>query len=419
MDGLDVTELSCTDDLHMPAGVIAGLEKRCAAAFGARDSLLLVNGSTAGNIAMLLSLGIGKRVLLGRNCHKSVLSGVALAGHEAVGIFPDEYGVISSNTVAAALDEHPCDAVYLTSPTYDGRVLDIDSIADIVHSHGALLFVDCAHGAHFAFSDSLPKPPTASDAWVVSCHKTMNALTQSAVLNLGGGCPYSVASVRRMLSLVQSSSPSYKLMLSIEKAIEHADGWTEHALRIAEFRKRLSSLPAVTLAGKATAYGFDETRLSISVNGMSGYRLGEAFEAFGIYPEMCDMTSVTLITAPCDPDEWYDRLFDLLHALNDKHLGDAPNKASCPLPTLGEVVTDVRTAILGAARAVPLEDSVGLVSAQAVGIYPPGIATFYPGERISHEAVALLTEHKRLGAKLFGVVDDAVLVCDNGRDVGK
>lgn len=424
LDPLDVTELPGTDNLHRPTEAIKELESRCAKAFCARDSLLLVNGSTAGNIGMLMSIGNGKRVLLGRNCHKSGLSGIAIAGHDAVGLYPDEFGIVSPADVANALDEAaknaPCDAVFITSPTYMGRVCDIDAIAKVVHDRGALLFVDCAHGAHFSFSKLLPAPPTAADAWVISCHKTLNALTQTAVLNLGESFPYSVAYVRRLLGIIQSTSPSYKLMLSIENAIEHADGWTEHVLRMREFRKRLTTLPEIELEHTDTAFDFDVTRLTLSVRGMIGYHLGALLESRGIFPEMCDVYSATFITAPCDPDFWYERLFDELRTICTAHTNDAPLLDSyVPYAMGGEKVMDVRSAMLSGTSIRPLDSSIGCVSAQAVGIYPPGIATLYPGERISREAVKLLTEQAALGAELFGtVLDGQVVIVDEGENAG-
>ena len=96
---------------------------------------------------------------------------------------------------------------------------------------GALLFVDAAHGAHFPFSQALPQNPAGfADAWVNSAHKTLNALGQAALLHIGPRMP--VFAVQRALSLVQTSSPSYLLLASLDWArytAELNDCWTTTA----------------------------------------------------------------------------------------------------------------------------------------------------------------------------------------------
>ncbi|MDY3308487.1 MAG: aminotransferase class V-fold PLP-dependent enzyme, partial [Eubacteriales bacterium] len=208
----DVTELAMTDDLNEPCGVIAFLETELAGIYSAKHSIMLVNGSTTGNIAMLASIGQSKRILLARDCHKSALAGAALAGHEVISLFPDtELSVITPESVEAALSESSFDAVFITSPTYYGQCCDVDAIADIVHAHGCKLFVDSAHGAHFPFSEQLPCSPDKSDAWGVSCHKTLPSFTQTAILNIGASSDIDPKEMQKYVSLIQSSSPSYIL----------------------------------------------------------------------------------------------------------------------------------------------------------------------------------------------------------------
>lgn len=406
---LDVTELPGLDDLHSPSGAIAELERRFADMYGAKSSFLLVNGSTAGNIAMLLSIGQGKRVLLARNAHKSALSGIALAGHDVVSLFPsDEFGTVTAQDVKTALKKEAADAVFITSPTYFGLTADISAIAQAAHENGALLLVDAAHGSHFPFSDALPEPPFAADAWTASCHKTMNAFTQSAVLNIGANSGLDPGNVHRLLTLIQSSSPSYLLMLSLENAIDDFSGWNEHCKRIMTVRSRLEEIAGVSLVKRGNAYEQDITRIVFSVDGATGYDVSRALQERGIFPEMSDMSYVVLITTPADPDEWYQRLFTALNAIAGglKRAGGAVRTA-LPQSIPGEKCVSVRTAVLGECEAVPLELAAGRVCAQAVGIYPPGIALTLPGERISRETIGIIESRLASGASIFGM--------DNGR----
>ncbi|MCH5278734.1 MAG: aminotransferase class V-fold PLP-dependent enzyme [Christensenellaceae bacterium] len=429
---LDVTELTDTDDLHSPKGVLLGLEKRYASLYGAKASLLLINGSTAGNIAMLMSLGCGKRILLARNCHRSALSGIALAGHDVISIFPSETsGAITPEQVDAVLNKSPADAVFITSPTYCGVCCDVKGIAAATHRHGALLFVDSAHGAHFPFSELLPPAPVDADAWVVSCHKTLNAFTQTAVLHIGQSNPILADEMRRMLSLVQSSSPSYPLMLSLENAIDNIGDWNAHCKRIQLLRNRISAMDGIHLFETGDNSRQDITRLVFGADGITGYELGAFLEGNGIFPEMCDMDNAVLITSPNDPEIWYARLIDAL--------GKLPRSSSCQSvscvylsqsyarttesairptgflavknPTnAGKSALSVREAMLGKTELLPLDTAEGRISAQAVGIYPPGVATLFPGEVIEQSAIDILKLNISLGAKLFGTVDGMVSV---------
>ncbi|MCR5809229.1 MAG: aminotransferase class V-fold PLP-dependent enzyme [Clostridiales bacterium] len=398
----DVTEVAGTDNLHSPHEAILESERLCAAAMGAEDAFFLVSGSTAGNLAMLMLLGCGKRVLLGRNCHKSVINGLAVAGHEAVPLIPDEDGIVTAEKVDEALSAAHCDAVFITSPTYRGAVSPIAEIAEAAHSHGALLFVDCAHGAHFAFSGKLPDIPAEADAWCVSCHKTLDAYTQTALLLTGASCPFSRERVQNTLNMFQSTSPSYPLMMSIEASVlAHAD-WDEHADRIMRVREKLASISGVRLIDAAAPYQ-DLTRLNIGVSGIRGRELEAKLIEAGIYAEMADSECVTLITTPSDKDEWYEKLISAIEALpreNDLHdnSGHSINKEIRP----GERKVTVREAVTGDTEKVPIAESVGRICAGAAGCYPPGTAILFPGEIITRANADLLLSEAEDGAELFG-----------------
>ena len=401
LNALDVTELSGTDNLHSPHGAILESESLCAKAQGARDAFFLVNGSTAGNLAMLFAAGTGKRILLGRNCHKSVINGLAAAGQYAVPLFPDENGVFSPDAVRSALELTPCSAVFITSPTYRGAVSPIADIAAVCREMGALLLVDAAHGAHFAYSDKLPTVPSEADMWCVSTHKTLFAMTQSALLLAGKSCPLARGEIQRALNIFQSTSPSYEIMLSIESAVLEPHDWDAHIARLRGIRCRIGNVPGARLLGESGADKQDVTRLNIAFSGMTGYSLGSALEAREVFPEMADRECVTLITSPDDPDEWYSRLIEALEELEPG--GDAPNAAFDAAPLCGERVCSVREAVTGACENVPVGNAAGRICAGAAGCYPPGTAILFPGEIIKVEAAHRLMLEKAAGAELFGL----------------
>lgn len=439
----DVTELNVTDDLYRSDGALKRLRARFASFYSAKASFLLVNGATAGNIAMLLSLGSGKRMLLGRDCHCSALSGIALADHKAVSVFPDaKKGVITAETVEKVFQtaEAPFEAVFLTSPNYYGKVLDIERIAKMIHSHGALLFIDAAHGAHFPYSELLPENPSCADAWVVSCHKTLGSLTQTAVLNLGFSNPSAPEKMLEILSLIQTSSPSFILMRSLENALDRPFDWNAHIKRLIAFRKRLNGIKGLSVEGNRKLFSsfrkhldFDLTRLVFSFAGINGFALNKYLEERGIYAEMSDAESVVLITSPADPAEWYERLYNALSEFSDTAAKDqssaygnaAGEKAGNPQITDSVLKaetnisdfdfphiqkTGVREALLGNSHNIPLSEADGKICARAVGVYPPGTAILFPGEEIAKTAVSVIQRYKEMGAELFGLENDMISV---------
>ena len=406
---LDVTEVAGTDNLHCPSGPILESENLASHVFGAKQAYFLVNGSSAGNLAMLSLLKPGSRVLLGRNCHKSAISGLALAGMDHSPVYPDENGAYSVETIANALDKEPCCAVLITSPAYNGVVSPINEIAKAVHERGALLFVDCAHGAHFAFSDRLPDVPSAADAWCVSTHKTLSALTQTALLLIGESAPFEREKVQRILGLYQSTSPSYEFMLSIESAVLTPGDWNSHVSRIERLREALSAIPEIKLLALCDIKKYDLTRLYIEKAGMNGYALARYLEEERIICEMADSRAVTLITTPDDPDEWYERL---IRALSRLKLTQSPfgSFRSRLERSRGAKVKSVREAVMGETEQQPLESAAGRVCASAVGCYPPGVAILFPGELITEEAVRYLCSEAASGAELFGTLNGTVTV---------
>ncbi len=409
LDPLDVTEVPGTDNLHSPSYAILESERRAAELLKAKDAFYLVNGSSVANLVMLSLLGSGKRVLLGRNCHKSAINGLAFASHEAYPLFPNENGVFSPHEIAQRLDETRCHAVFITSPTYRGYVSPIDEIAYECHKRGALLFVDCAHGAHLAFSDELPPVPTAADMWCVSSHKTLSAMTQTALLLTGESCPFPRNRIQRVLNMFQSTSPSYPLMLSIESSVLGHLNWDWQVRRIREVTERLRTIDGVKLFG-ADDPMHDITRVNIGLEGVTGYELGRRLEAAGVYPEMDDLECVTLITTPADRDEWYERLIKVLASIPCRRDVTVYHTNVIKERICGETVMTVRDAVMGEQETVDLHDALGRVSAHAVGCYPPGIAILFPGERISERAIGLIDSEKFGGADIFGLDNGGVVV---------
>lgn len=303
---IDATEIEGTDDLHDPEGVILEAQRKAAAFFGAEESFFLVGGSTVGNLALILTVcrEPGDILIVQRNVHKSVLNGLMLAGARAVFVAPDSdpgtgLAVLpGESTLEQALARYPeARGVFVTRPNYYGMGRSIRETARICHEREVPLLVDEAHGAHYGLHPALPASALAegADGVVQSTHKMLAAMTMGAMLHVQGGL-LDRGLLRRRLAMVQSSSPSYPIMASLDlaRSVTQSRGEAAFAPALqaaAQIRRELERLPRFGfvrpelpdgLAADAAAAG---SRVERPVPAAHGH--GEAFGggASGAYAE--------------------------------------------------------------------------------------------------------------------------------------
>ena len=222
---IDVTEIPGFDDLHNPEGVLRETTDLAAKLYDSQKAFLLINGTTVGILAAIgAHTEHGDKILTTVNCHWSTPNAADLFGLEIVYITPDVDEIsgvpcsITPDAIKSALNKNPdIKLIVITSPTYEGVVSDIASIAGIVHNAGLPLLVDSAHGAHLGFSEKFPESSvhTGADIVVMSLHKTLPALTQSSLLHVCSERA-NTDKIKKLLSILQTSSPSYILMASID-----------------------------------------------------------------------------------------------------------------------------------------------------------------------------------------------------------
>lgn len=413
----DVTELSGTDNLHAPQGAIDLAEREMAQAYGTKSSFFVVNGSTSAVQAMILVLEDQDKLLLSRDCHRCAISGAALRGVQTEYIAPryDEAtglpGMVTAKELDLALQKSHATAVLITSPNVYGCCADVAELAETAHRHGALLMVDGAHGAHFPFSPALPAGLGGkADLFAHSQHKTMDALTQAASLHLGE-CRISKEKVRRALAMTETTSPSYLLMVSLDWSVFMARrrDWTRQVSRCIELEKQIESIGGfTTLHGAIPGLGIcerDRTRMVIDVggHGQNGYEAQALLEESGVYIEMADSRRLVLITTPNDEPAWYERLLTALKAMPKLPQKKQQAGRRRKLSFSSEQAMDIRTASFAPSEEVLLEEADGRVASEPIGVYPPGIASVMPGERINESVIRRLKEEEQRGGALFGV----------------
>lgn len=319
----DITEIDGFDDYHDPEDIILKSMKHAAEIYGTKKTYYLVNGSTCG-ILTAISAAVRRngKIIVARNCHKSVYHAIELRGLFPVYIYPEIEasmlinGVINAEDVEKLLcGNEDAQAVIITSPTYEGVVSDIEKIAQRVHAHGKILIVDEAHGAHFRYSDRFPVSAVnlGADIVIQSLHKTLPSYTQTALLHV---CTDRVeeAEIRKYLGIYQSSSPSYVFMAGMEKCIDYVSGddgmraMREYTDNLSELRKKLSGTEGICILEKnSRMYDYDISKLVISAYGiLTGNQIsGILRDKYNIEPEMTADDYVILMTSMCDRKEWY------------------------------------------------------------------------------------------------------------------
>lgn len=421
---LDLTEVPGLDDLHAPEAAIRDAQQLAAAAFGAEETFYLINGSTAGNMAMVMAaVRPGEKILVPRNLHKSVLNGLVLADAVPVFLQPDiepDFGIATAMSVATvrdAIHQHPdARAVLVTSPTYHGICSDLAAIAEVVHAAGMVLLVDEAHGAHFAFHEQLPQTAMAAgaDAAVQSTHKMLGSLTQTSMLHVQGPRLDRVR-LRKRLQALQSTSPSYLLLASLDAArhqmVTAGRERLQQALDALHVgAERLDALPGLRRLQTVAGSPLDPFKWTIDVTGL-GYTGPEVYEHLhqsGYTLELSDPRNVLAVFSYADGARQVDRLVEAFARLEPT----APVAKKAAVYTTAFSQTErplsLRDAWERQATAVPLTEAVGRVAAEMVIPYPPGIPLVMPGELWTAELVAQVQELIRAGIRFQGTEDARV-----------
>lgn len=422
----DVTETPLTDDLHSPEGAIEEAQRLLSGLYGADRSFFLVNGSTCGNEAMLLSAACeGERIMVARNAHKSAMMGLVLSGAEPVYVMPEVIGGwaiqggVTAESVRRAFEDDPdCKALFLVSPSYYGICSDLAAIADICHAYDALLLVDEAHGGHVYFHDRLPAGALESgaDVCVQSMHKVTGALTQSSVLHIRhhGVGEAALERIAQNLQLVQSTSPSYLLMTSIdcaryELAMNGRD-MMERALGLAEYaRERIKEIAGFRCMDEGWIWT-DRTRLVISACdiGLTGYALEKLlFEEYAVNMELSDYENVLAIVTYANEKKDMDRLIAACTDISRKYtcktaMQNFKKNEYLSFPAFPQQMMTPRRAYFSDVRSVRWQKAAGKIAAQTIAPYPPGIPVIYPGECISQEVWEYIERFRRDGRHMHG-----------------
>ncbi len=422
----DITEIIGADNLFQTEGILQALQDEYAKLYGVDRAYLLINGTSGGVIAAIMaSVPKGKKLIMARNSHKAIYNALLLADVCPVYAYPDiisEYGIsgeITSAEIRRCLLENPdAAAVILPSPNYYGVCSDIASIAEIVHAAGKILIVDQAHGAHLKFfSDcgygDMPKSAEEQGADIVinSIHKTLASFTQSAVLTFNTS-RLDNYTMEDKLQMIQSTSPSYLLMASLDI---NADILKKHKTdaisawydALMHFYAEARDIPGLEIIGnpldKRADIHLDITKINLDMSacGLSGSELERMLMEQGIYSELTTGNILMCMTGIGNTMEDMDKLLAGLRSISAAHppVSSARHHMPpavlekrfelCPIPTVKE--------------RIPLARGAGRICASSIIPYPPGIPFICPGERLTPEVISYIHALREAGEKVIGV----------------
>lgn len=407
---IDITEIDGFDNLHQPEGILKDAQKRAAELYGAEQSFYLVNGSTCGILAAICAaVHKGDKIIAARNCHKSVYHAILLHELRAEYIYPEitENGILGQITpeqVKTALAEHSdAAAVVLTSPTYEGIVSDVETIAKICHSHHIPLIVDEAHGAHLGFGAGFPENAVklGADAVIMSLHKTLPSFTQTALLHVRSEF-MDINKVKTYLDIFQTSSPSYLFLAGMDECIrllaeKGEELFCAYRANLSDFYKKtadLNNLHVMTAADFAEKEAYDWDDSKIVIFSEQAKELSEILlKKYHLQMEMVSGYYILGMTSIFDKKEGFKRLSDALHEIDRTWSRDISGAKEFIKKIYQKNPYEMHSFLAAGLPhcEVEFEQAVGKVCAGMICLYPPGIPLAVWGERITRE----LTEHIR------------------------
>ena len=423
----EVSLMEELDDLHSPQSCIKEAEELAAKLWNADEVFFIVNGTTSAVQAMILAaLSPGDLVLVPRNAHRCVINGLILSGAIPIYLMPEvdqDFGIslnLSFETIKTAVEKYPqVKALIIVSPNYYGAAADLSKIAKFLHERKILLLVDEAHGAHLKFSDQLPISAidAGADLSAQSTHKILGSLTQTSMLMMKSKL-IDVECVRRSVSLLQSTSPNYLLLASLDIARlqmqESGAELIQRAIKLSQIlRNSINKIDGLKTFDKIEGFDLDPTKVTVNVSelGLTGIEAEKILRYdYKIQCELSDVNNLLFLITYADTENEINRLINALKKLYfHKKFSSIDNKKNyqlhithCPLKL------SPREAFYSSTTKINLTDAVNKICAEEITFYPPGIPILQPGELITDEIIDYIRANKKIGRRLIGAADPSL-----------
>ncbi len=407
----DYSEIAGFDNLSNPIGIICSLKEKASKIYSSKETFLLTNGSTSGVIAAMYSvLSKNDKVLIARNCHKSVYSGLVLTGAVPIWLMPsynEEWGVFDSINLdyleELLAKNKDIKAFIMTNPTYEGIMFDVFRISSVCKKYNVKLIVDEAHGALWNFNKALGTPSILQGADIViqSLHKTAGALNPSALLHIAKDSEINPKTVQQALNLITTTSPSYPLLINIEGTLNYLNSTRgkqdlhELLKNVNRLIRSLKTIPNL----EVYSYNNDVTKILVKVTNMSGFELSDIlFDKYDIEDELANEKSVLFLvgigTTKAKLKKLEKALFDLCS--NNIKIIQEDKKEKHFIPVEPRVRYTPYLVWNRPSKEVDIKYSLSRVSMELITDYPPGVPVLLPGEVIKKEHIEYLADRQKI-----------------------
>ncbi len=423
-EDFDFTEIYGLDNLQSPEECIKVTLEAIAKLFNSFESCILVNGSTVGILASVLgSVRENETIIIGRNCHQSVINGVKLAKCNYQFVYPKiKRGIVVGYSLEAIEESFKTNknvkALVLTSPTYEGIVLDIKKISDLCKKYEVTLIIDEAHGAYF-IDDNLPTSAIelGADVVIQSLHKTLPAPTQTALLHFSKDCRVR-ENIKNYLGILQTTSPSYFFMYTIDKLVENIENgnfrglFNRHYKRVIEFRAKCNQLKDFGLLellstdiSSKEIFDLDECKLTFLVNGGKGVEVSSLLrDKYDIELEMATTGHFIAMTSIADSDEIFELFYEALEQISLGYSSDElinrDFEIDLGVKRKNKRLSEIETECF---ELVKIQDCVGRVSVKNITPYPPCVPYVVVGEIFKEIDVENINRLVEGGVNVLGI----------------
>lgn len=412
------------DNLANPHEVLYEAEQMFADFAGAKDSFFLINGTSSGILAMIMTAcHANEKIILPRNVHKSIVSALILSGASPIYIMPKIDGdleIANQPTVDEyinAMHRYPsAKAIFVINPTYFGAVNDLKRLVKEAHARGISVLVDEAHGAHYYFDPTGPVSAmeAGADMASVSFHKTGGSLTQTSVLLLNSD-KYTRADIQKTLNILNTTSPSTILMASLDAARQYvATKGPENMKRVHEVskyaREQISKIKGFVPCGKEHfitrgCYDYDDTKLVIKLENLdiNGFDIFHILQnEYKIQIELAETYVIMCVLAIGTGKTQINNLVAALKDISKKHYNkkNEYKRHAFGIEFPFQVVRP-RSAYQAPGKRIPSKEAIGMISKESIMIYPPGIPLIVPGEVFTKDLVNRIYEYKKSGCTIL------------------
>lgn len=384
----DFTEIYGFDNLNDPEDIFVSMEDKLARIYKVKEAIISTNGSTCGILSTIRALcKDNKNILIQRSSHKSVYNACELNSLSVsyIKIVTDNQLAIKDidyDDLEEKLKEKDYKALVLTSPSYEGYLLDLKKIYKLCRENKTKLILDMAHGSHLPLTRHFHN---SFDVAITSFHKNLSALTPSAAVLINDMEYFD--EIKRNMAIFQTSSPSYVILQSIDEMIGRFESFDSLYKNLEDniddlYKLKLDYLELIDDPTK------DRTKLLISTKNtnISGSDLEKLLREDKIEIEMAYPDYALLISTIFDTKEGFDRLKKSLRRIDG--LLEAKEKLySLDLP-IPQKKLEIHEAVNYKKKNVKLENSIGEISGEFVYAYPPGSPIIAPGEIIDSEILS-------------------------------